>query len=294
MNHLLHLKEDLSEQVRYDYAEYPIYIRRALLSAYPNYMAPSHWHDAVEFIVVLSGEMQYNVNGKIIHLQSGEGIFVNARQMHFGFSDTHMECDFICVLLHPVLLCNSVSIEQTYIKPLMKNQHIPYLKMTKEENWHNSILQDIRQIYVQRNSMAAPLKVQSFFASAWATIFENTSNLNNMERMPNNSLTVIKNMIGFIQQNYREKILLADIAKSGAVGQSKCCKLFSEYLGQTPIHYLMVYRLDKSIELLQNTDLTISEIAFEVGFGGASYYAESFRKWMGQSPTKYKSKLRRS
>lgn len=82
----LELKDDRSEKVRYDYTDYPIYIRRALLSEYPGYAAPTHWHDDIEFISVISGEMKYNVNGEIITLRENDGLFVNARQIHFGFS----------------------------------------------------------------------------------------------------------------------------------------------------------------------------------------------------------------
>ena len=52
----LEMRDDRSEKVRYDYTDYPIYIRRALLSSYPGYAAPTHWHDDIEFIAVLSGE----------------------------------------------------------------------------------------------------------------------------------------------------------------------------------------------------------------------------------------------
>ena len=85
-------------------------------------------------------------------------------------------------------------------------------------------------------------------------------------------------MIEFIQQNYTVRITLADIAASGTVGQSKCCRLFAKYIGQTPKVYLTQYRLNKSKELLKNTDIIATEIANAVGFGGSSYYAETFRK----------------
>lgn len=44
-----------------------------LLSNYPNYAAPNHWHDDIELIAVLDGEMKYNVNGEIINLINGNG-----------------------------------------------------------------------------------------------------------------------------------------------------------------------------------------------------------------------------
>ena len=99
-------------------------------------------------------------------------------------------------------------------------------------------------------------------------------------------------MVGFIQKNYTRKISLKEIALSGAVGQSKCCKLFAKYFGQTPNTYLNQYRLNKSLEYLQNSDLPITEIALSVGFSGASYYTELFRKCFGKSPTEFRKDYR--
>ena len=96
-------------------------------------------------------------------------------------------------------------------------------------------------------------------------------------------------MVGFIQKNYKKKISLAEIAASGAVGESKCCRLFAKYFSQSPNQYLNQYRLNKSLDLLLNTDLPITEIALCTGFSGASYYAEMFRRWMGKSPREYRN-----
>jgi AraC-like DNA-binding protein len=55
-------------------------------------------------------------------------------------------------------------------------------------------------------------------------------------------------MIGFLQKHYCEKITLSDIATAGKVCQSNCCAIFNEYLHQTPIQYLIGYRLNKSAD----------------------------------------------
>ena len=95
-------------------------------------------------------------------------------------------------------------------------------------------------------------------------------------------------MTGYIQKFYREKITLKDIAFSGAVGQSKCCKLFKKYIGVTPNTYLIQYRLHQSTWYLKNTDMTVTEIAQTVGFSGGSYYAEAFGKLCNKSPSEYR------
>lgn len=286
---LIELKDDRSEKIRYDNPDYPVYIHSGTLSLYPNYTAPNHWHDDIELIVILDGEMNYNVNGKIIKLHNGEGIFVNAGQMHFGFSDSRTECHFICMILHPLLLCTVPAYEQEFVLPVIRCSCAPFVFLDPNVHWQRDILKQIHFANQIKDQKTAPLKVQSSFFAIWSLLYENIPKNSNIVNPQNIDLTIVKNMVGFIQKNYSHKISLMEIAASGAVGQSKCCKLFAKYFSQTPNGYLTQYRLNKSIELLHDTDRSITEIALSVGFGGASYYAETFRKWIGKSPTEFRN-----
>ena len=282
------IRDDDSEKIHYDYADYPMWIQRECLSSYPNYRALNHWHDDIELIAVLSGKMQYNVNGEKVTLQAREGILINARQMHFGFSDSREECEFLCILLHPMLLCVTPAYERDFVLPLINHGALPFVHLHTDIPWQREICRQIRFIYGVKGEPAAQMKIQAAFMAIWSLLYENIPPAHNGRKRQTGDLAVLKNMIGFIQQSYMKKISLSDIAASGAVGQSKCCKLFARYLGQTPNLYLTQYRLNKSMELLKNTDMAVTEIAVETGFGGGSYYAEAFRKWIGKSPTEYR------
>ncbi len=283
------LKDDRSEIVHYDFEDYPIYIRKALLSSYNNFEAPLHWHDDIEFIAVLQGEMNYNINSEIITLMQNEGVFVNSRQLHCGFSKAKTECDFICVLIHPLMLCVSGAIEQKYVVPLLENQNVSYVKLSADKPWQKELLYCIASMYRAKDDIVAPLTVSSLFLKMWSILFSNLNTSMSSENQ-SNDFTALKNMIGYIQKFYREKITLDNIALSGAVGQSKCCKLFNKYTGMTPNMYLIQYRLNQSMWYLKNTDKNVTEIAQAVGFSGSSYYAEAFRKWCNQSPSEYRKK----
>ena len=199
---LIELKDDRSEKIHYDSSDYPIYIRRGILSRYPNYTAPSHWHDDIEFIVILEGEMNYNVNGECIKLRKGEGIFVNARQMHFGFSDSNTDCSVICILLHPMLLCASPAYEQDFVLPVIRNSSAPFVFLDPNIHWQQAILEQIYLIDQSKGQKTVPLKVQSSFSAIWVLLYENLP-LENLAAAPkNNNLTVTRNMVGFIQKNY--------------------------------------------------------------------------------------------
>lgn len=282
------LKSDNSERVHYNSPDFPAYIRKGLLSHFHNYAAASHWHDDVEFIAILSGHMQYNINGDIVTLRSGEGIFVNARQLHFGFSETHTECEFICLLLHPMLLCASQYVEQTFVAPVIINDAFPYLLLQEAEPEGKAMLAAIRQIYDDRESPLSALRVQSLFFQIWSGLYEQMPKAHKQPAKQYIQLSLLKDMIGYIQKHYREKIRLEDIAAAGSVGKSSCCAIFQSYLHQTPMSYLTDYRLKKSVDLMFSSDMTITEISYAVGFTGASYYAETFRKYFGASPTVYR------
>ncbi|MED4226547.1 AraC family transcriptional regulator [Neobacillus cucumis] len=98
-------------------------------------------------------------------------------------------------------------------------------------------------------------------------------------------------MTGFINHHYDVKVTLDDIAAAGSICRSRCCELFSKYIGQTPNTYLMNYRIQKSCEMLLETNRTISEIAMVCGFQSPSYFSYVFRKETGLTPQDYRKKV---
>lgn len=282
------MKSDRSERVAYDKADFPSYIRKGRLSFYPDYAVESHWHDDIELILILTGQMRYNVNGDVVLLNQGEGIFVNSRQLHFGFSLEKQECEFLCILLHPLLLCSSRTLEQRCVSPLLSDDTVPFCHLKPETVWGRDVLAAIQNLYEIRNDPLSELKIQRDFLDIWIHLCENVSSVSKAKPASNQNLSVLKNMISFLNDNFSEKLKLGEIANAGGVGKTSCCTIFKRYINKTPTEYLTELRLRKAIELLKNTDMTILEISYTVGFSSASYFAETFRKFYGRSPKVYR------
>lgn len=282
---------DLSEKVAYDNPQFPAYIRKGNLSLYPDYAASSHWHEELEFILVCEGSMTYNVNGKLITLRSGNGIFVNSRQLHYGFSDKKEGCSFLCILLSPSLLASNTFFYENYIEPFIRNTGCPYIMLEQSVDWNMIILDLLQEIFEKKDEALSEFLIQRNFFSIMEILYAH--NKPNQEKEKNNSraLNTLKQMILYIEQNYRKKITLLEIAKSGHCCKSKCISLFKHYLKDSPIVYLNKLRLQKSCILLLDTDLSVTEVAFECGFHGSSYYCESFRKYFQVSPTEYRNRV---
>lgn len=288
MQSVLDLRDDRSERVKYNIADFPVYISKSQLCTFPDYAAATHWHDDVEFISVLSGQMDYNVNGEIVSIKAGEGIFVNARQLHYGFSAEHHQCEFICVLLHPLRLCSSLRLEQQYLHPLLSNEAIPYCHLGPDVPWQMQVLQDVQAMYGTRDMEAPELLCQSLFYRIWWNLCSNLHSSGKPTAGVNRRLTSLKAMLAYIESNYQSHITLEDISAAGNMGKTSCCSLFQKYVNQSPNTYLVHYRLGKGAELLAGTEMSVSEICYEVGFSGASYFAEMFRKRYGCSPSQFR------
>lgn len=282
------IRSDFSEVVNYNIPDFPIYARRAFLSSYPNYCAVSHWHDDVEFTFLVSGSMDYSINGSIVTLHANEGVFINSRQLHYGFSPSHTEADLVCILLHPQLLCASDYVKEHFVMPILSNSSCSYCKLSPDVPWQNTILDALRQLYGCADSPAFVLRAQRLGFCIWEALSEHLSMAKTAPAVYQN-LAILNNMIGYIQKNYADKITLADIAEAGHVCKSTCSSIFLNNLKCSPMAFLTDYRLNKSLELLNNTDLTITKISYEVGFSGASYFTETFRRHFHCTPTEYRT-----
>lgn len=281
-------RSDLSEMFFYTVPDFPMLLEDGRISEYPNYTALSHWHDDIELGLVLSGQMEYTVNGRGFLLGPGEGIFVNSRQMHGNRSPRREECLYICLVAHPSLLCASAYAEQNYVAPLLENPRLPYLPLRPQVPWENRVCQQIREMALSRRHPAWALAAQAGLLNIWRELYENAPIPKEPVQPRSQRLNAMKTMMAYIQKHYREKITLTDIARAGNMSKTSCCSIFHKYVNQTPNAYLIEYRLRSGLELLRTTDMTVTEICYEVGFGGPSYFSESFRKTFGCSPGEYR------
>ena len=278
--------------VEFDEVEYPVTIRRDFLSMFPNYEMESHWHDDVELIHILRGKMVCVVNGEQMVISQDEGIFINARQVHGVMSADHRECEYVIIRFHPMILCATREIENRFVTPVIANDNYPFQVLKQDIDWERSVLDAILRIYYMRHETTMEISALGQLFVIWEQIFTHSGRVPAKVRESTPQLTQLKKMISYIAENYQRKITLDDICLSGNMGKTSCCQIFQKYLNQTPNNYLTVFRLRKGAEMLVQTDMPIVDISYEVGFSGASYFSEAFKKHMGGMPSEYRKKHR--
>jgi len=98
----------------------------------------------------------------------------------------------------------------------------------------------------------------------------------------------IQKAVNFIDENLEKELSIQVISKKVNVSKSVLYKRFHDCFKCTISEYINNKRIDKSVEFLKNTDLSMEEISQKVGFSSASYYGKIFKKQKGIAPLKYK------
>ncbi|MCD6121393.1 MAG: helix-turn-helix domain-containing protein [Spirochaetales bacterium] len=93
----------------------------------------------------------------------------------------------------------------------------------------------------------------------------------------------------YIEKNYSEHLTVEDIARTVFISPSYFKHLFKKISGYSFKDYLSRIRLDKAKELLLNSDMSITNIAYEVGYQDSNYFSTLFKKAEGVTPSEYRS-----
>lgn len=100
--------------------------------------------------------------------------------------------------------------------------------------------------------------------------------------------STIENAIRKMQDSYMDNLSINDYAKLCNISKSNFIKKFKEVKNTTPQKYLADIKLNIAKELLETTDLSIAEVADNLGFYDAYYFSNFFKKFIGVSPLNYK------
>lgn len=92
----------------------------------------------------------------------------------------------------------------------------------------------------------------------------------------------------YIDQNYKDAICLEDIARATHTNPYYLAHLFKEEVGLPPMKYVALRRIGEAQNLLINTEMTVTQIAAQVGYNNSNYFQSVFKRAMGITPREYR------
>ena len=138
---------------------------------------------------------------------------------------------------------------------------------------------------------ARDLKILSITYNIFSELIRSYFEKNQLDAGKNNrhAKTYIAKATYYIHEHYSEEITLHSLAVLLGLTETYVSHLFKKELNLTFSAYLSMFRITKASNLMAETDLSIREIAEEVGYRDSLYFSRAFRKYMGQSPSEFRS-----
>src|SRR5690349_14949000 len=87
---------------------------------------------------------------------------------------------------------------------------------------------------------------------------------------------------------YAEPLDVCAVASVAHMSEAHFSRSFRACFGETPHHYLQRRRVERSMFLLRETDRSVTDICFDVGFSSLGTFSRTFREIIGQTPSEYR------
>ena len=91
-----------------------------------------------------------------------------------------------------------------------------------------------------------------------------------------------------MDRGYAQPLNVRALAEVAHLSEAHFIRSFRSVFGETPHRYLQRRRVERSMFLLRETDRSITDICFDVGFGSLGTFSRTFREIVGETPSEYR------
>jgi len=255
-----------------------------------------HSHDSIEIMYVNKGVCKVVTNINEYHMDSGDFIIINCDKPHQLIIDKDSLCKMLCLEFRFVKVDNP-SNSLLNVKKLYEN--IKSVRLLLESGENLIILKDRDEILAILEMIVNELGKEKagynyFLQAAYSQLIIKISRLYEESKISGeNPVNIyVKQAIEYMKTNYFDEITVDLIAKTLNINASYFFKLFKKQMAMTPIEYLTSIRINKAIQLLENSNLTITEVCNMTGFNSLQYFSYAFKKNIGMTPSEYRRNLK--
>ena len=257
-------------------------------------LIPAHKHsDSMEIVQVLDGKLMFYVGTERFEAETGDFVFIPADMTHRMESETRVSLRGL-VFESSILEENMAHFDteilymfhiqsRNRIAPLGKTHPIyPILKQYMAESYEEFEAKDV--------CYKLPIRANIYLMMT-AYLRHYCGSKDESERIVYHNVLRLRPVMEYIEENYKEKIYIDDLAEKLMVSPDYFTRMFKESIGKTPIDYINGLRINRALELLENPRLSVAAVAEEIGFCNPNYFHKIFKQYMDVSPIAYRKTL---
>ncbi len=289
--------DNLYEKKDFGTLDYPVGVYYLDLSrSYMNRIR-WHWHDEMEILIINDGRAEVSTDDACYTLEPGQGIIINQSVLHSIQSMDQNNCTFYSIVFHPDFLFGHKSsyLHTQFLLPIQNFRLFKMFPLDEKNAWHERMLDAINDAIAVNTAkpFGYEIAAKGHLCRFWSEL---VGQLPNIETAPPPHVSLdeqrVKQAMLYIRTHHAESISLDEIAGSVHISKSECCRCFARTLQMTPFEYLMRYRiLEATKKMAEHSDapMSIADLALSVGFNNTSYFNKLFKKFLGCTPTYYRT-----
>lgn len=254
-----------------------------------------HTHIYLELVYVYEGEGIQTVNSKSRQVTRGDLLFYNIGDIHCLNSSTNISA--INIQIFPGMLNDSLSVSENAMDILSLGlfNEFSYVidGFPPKVTFMGKELIEVDHIIMQMHT-EFETKRKGYFSilfgymnvllgKLFRKIYEDTR-----LDLRENTVSLAPDVLSYIEKNYNKKITVQELARKSFYNPSYYVQLFRECFGMTPVQYVNQKRMEKAIEFLVTTNLSVEDIMKAVGYSDKKHFYSLFKHYTGLTPALYR------
>ena len=283
--------ETLLEDVRHGSPAFPLQYYYEDIWDFDFHCVDWHWHPELEYVYVQSGEAVCFVGAEKRILGAGCGLLINSRALHRF--EAEASAIIPNVVYSPALLAPEDSlIYQKYLQPFVGGG-ADCMLFDPSVPWQAACIRRMAEVFAsQAGKDVEEIATVTSLLGFWNELYRHSQpEPGAAAKEPDRTnRTRLQVMMQYIQEHYQQNLRLEDIGAAVHIGRSLALQVFQQGIRQSPIAYLIEFRLKQAARLLTSTEKTVARIAEETGFESASYFCRRFKALYRMTPMEYRSR----
>ncbi len=271
----------------------------------------SHWHPEFELFYLSRGDCVFVVGGEEYPLRAGEVVFVPSGTLHSAYrTKSGSETVFYAAVFSRLMLADAGdAISEKYVTPMMTGEWKPAAVLSRKTPWQAEIIDLLIEImslydyapydrdplsgkypelFLKEDEFGAELTVKSNILKIWRLLTSHAERLKRINPADRVNRERVHLAIDFIHKHYAEPLTLERIASEAYLSREYFSRVFKAETLKTPFEYLTHYRISRAMELLEQTNLSVADIAGKCGFASTGYFNVKFLEIAGCTPREYR------
>lgn len=257
---------------------------------HPRYEMPYHWHEELEFLRVMSGQLTLSIDGQTWTLHAGDALCIGPGHLHGGHPEN---CVYECAVFNLRHLLPTAA----HCRPLIGDVQSGKVDIQPDLPLRSpDAAQAMQGMFdALRNqtpgwSLTTLGCILCFLGEAYATAAYVQHDA--PQDREANSVLKLKKVFELIESRLDDPPTLAEMSACAGMSPKYFCRFFRTATRYTPIAYIGYLRIEQACREMAATDKNVTEIAMDLGYGDVNYFIRCFRKYKGVTPRQYMRSVR--